>query len=370
MPTSDCANRECTDRQPRLAVYRVYVPPLRAPLIRTIVIVLGAVVSCSVGSIVGFAVTPVLLGTGRTTVEITVLFAGGLLCLSGWLAAASIAWPHRLRDQPTGRRERLASVLGVPSVATRLPHRGVEWVLRRHPTSSRKLRAALRTLPPGTIIVANGPRRVDGAWRPAGAHTPFEPVGLASNDEQLGWLLYQDALGQGHIEEDDTSSAESGRAEVRRVKGATVFGSILSVVGILWLVYCLFLAVTGQWGGHAYFALLVLGMILLGRLADMFWERAWWVVPAGLLCRESRLWRKAMAIRLFAAEESALFLDMREGHGFVHGHGQVLKFDCPHLQIPVSWGVLSAWLSTARRPTLEEVRSYLGPDAESADAVR
>ena len=128
---------------------------------------------------------------------------------------------------------------------------------------------------------------------------------------------------------------------------------------IAFLAYGAFRIATGRLDALSSLWLLMIIPLLAAWLRPLMRERTWWLVPGGLLCREFRMWRRHLDVSLFTAEDSVLFLEMKEGYGIVAAQGRTVRFDCPPHESWITWAVLSAWLSRARRPTLEEARTFI-----------
>jgi hypothetical protein len=173
---------------------------------------------------------------------------------------------------------------------------------------------------------------------------------------RLAWLCETDLEAQGvDVEAPATAKAplwikakETWRA-ARPVSSFAIWSALL--------VYVVYSVVTKGQRVHALAYVVGLAWIVAAASGSLFWERRWWLVPGGLVCRESRAWRNKLGVRHYTTRESALFIDMRGGYGIVADGRRSLRFASPGW---TSWAVLTAWLSRARTPTREEALAFVG----------
>ena len=69
------------------------------------------------------------------------------------------------------------------------------------------------------------------------------------------------------------------------------------------------------------------------------------------------IWNRQPTARIFVPEHTPLLIDMRDGEGMVMDSDKVRRFVADE---QARWGVLAAWVSSARRPSEEELQSFLG----------
>jgi len=355
---------EATGQSPVVTVRRIQVPAPRRRAFALPLLAVGLIVGVVVGGVGGMLLADTmfdLLGAPSRVQKIagTVFVA---LCLVGggvgWCLLWGRLWPMRVPDRPPGRARRLQAALSAPHGPERLPHRAVEHLLRSGYVSWLSQGKLLKKLQAGLTLVANGRRRIDSDWRPAGVSVPFEPVALERDSELLSWLLYEDAQEQGVdwdvIEPRRSPAGASADKSRPQIKQWVALAALMAFPA-----YGAFRILTGRLDAGSLLCLLGIVPFLLAWFVPLMEERTWWLVPGGLLCRESRMWRRRMDVFLFTAEDSVLFLEMKQGIGIVTAHGQTLGFGYPQREPWVTRGVLSAWLSRGRRPTREEAGSFI-----------
>jgi hypothetical protein len=107
--------------------------------------------------------------------------------------------------------------------------------------------------------------------------------------------------------------------------------------------------------------LIIVSALLFGGIAVLLVQlligRRWWVFPGGLLYRRDIAWRRKTYCRTFFPESTPLLLDFGGGIGFVVDDGRVRRFAMGE---QTRWGLLAAWVSSARRPSRKELLSFLG----------
>ena len=196
--------------------------------------------------------------------------------------------------------------------------------------------------------------------RPTAVGIPFEPVQIDEPNEQLKSLLVMTLESSGIDSAGELQPPKLSKAgkvaqrRKRKPKGGDYIGLFVLIA------YFVFVAQLGRGFPYAMVvgALLGIGIRYGPMLAD---PRRWWLVPGGIVYREARSWRKNMKVGMVTPENSPLFVHYEEGYALVRVNTMTLRIGCPDW---TGWCVLAAWISTAARPTKEEILAFFGPDAE------
>ena len=316
---------------------------------------------------------------------------------------------------------RLAALESNAATAKRLPHRLVEKTLRHHTFSRRRLEPILRRIPAGHLIFANLPKS-GASDRPAANAIPFEPVKLRdleglislvtmnleaqaagtnrprqagrardanSRDRfqpSAGWLriaallLISTGLASSRLTEMGNVlmavgfllqliaykvepphrprllpvARLSGSQAVLKAVEPAAYG-IAAVFFLLWFAYSIWIK---AYSTRTLIAIAAVFLLLaLGGLWPLFYRVCWWLVPGGLVRETTALWCRQPHLSLLTPANTPIVIDARSGTGFVLDGGCVRRFDCDG---DVSWAVAAAWISRARRPTMDELRTLLG----------
>lgn len=274
------------------------------------------------------------------------------------LNAVAWLWPSRLplRNR-TYRTQRLEALAAHPDFAARLPHRLVELSLRLRPewlVSKKWIMAQLR--PEDTIVIQ--PHDVPPLTRPNASNVPFEPAGVVFRGDELN------ALASLHLgDEKEPGDATALERELHDAhKLINVPEAPFWITGIV-----IMLCVVG-WAPRWYRWAAGFGVLLLIRAISVFFglpypfmdeNTRWWIVPGGLCYHKRGLWKRTRELGLIARRESPLVIDYRRGTAYVQRDGQPRTITNGPM---ACWAILAGWMSTARTPTLEEVRSLLDPD--------
>ncbi len=259
------------------------------------------------------------------------------------------------------RQDRLRTVTAQPEAAVRLPHRTIELSYLEQfgryvsvkPFIRRATKLALQAALPQTTILVNTPQWarffVDNP-----TESPFEPVDVR-DVEALG-RLFQCSIEQNDLDRSDWPSEFSLADEHEQPEGFRVFRSGFSV---FWSVCVTALVLYFLWRrGDVRLLSLVVGFATLFRIRGIigfFGGTNWWLVPGGVVRIRYRVWQKEDRIQLFTSAEMPLIIDFHKHTGYVNVDGKTVK-------IPSDWPLLIAWLSRARTPTIEEIRTFCSRD--------
>jgi hypothetical protein len=193
--------------------------------------------------------------------------------------------------------------------------------------------------------------------RPAPNAVSFEPVDIVHDADQLSWLMRMNLEQQGlTIPPSEPPADEDPRPTVRKALSAfRVF--LRRWESLIWWPLLLIWFWKAGWTMKIITLAFVIPGVFVHWILPLFRERRWWLVPGGLICCEFRFWRKDLTVKIFIPAETPLLLEAKTGQGFLLDHGRVLKFRCTPT---TSWVIASGWISTARTPSLDEVRAFLG----------
>jgi len=285
---------------------------------------------------------------------------GLLLTVVGVLAHRA---RHRRFNEPAGRVRRLDGLLARPGALQRFPHRAVERVRRRYPSSLWRLQRVLRQLPPGTTIITYGADGGDIALFLGGA-CPFEPIELNEGAARLVDLLKArfDELAAEAARQDRHAYVDGVKRfseSVRRSLGPVIGGTFFS----LWLRRVLvpvlgfgpaafFLWQDEQWallGGAVVYG-------VLGYLGLRFWNDEYWLVPGGIVVRSHRPHRRAPHGRYLTRGRCVLYADGKTESVWIAHERAVVRM--PERTLLV--GFLVGWLSAVEPPSREQVCDFAG----------
>ena len=252
------------------------------------------------------------------------------------------------------RTRRLARIVGQPGAIQKLPHRVVEYLMRRGPLSSRRLNRFIHDAPPLFVVVANySPKHPP--W-PLPVSVPFEPVELRSDRQRILMLVtatLEAQYGTAFEVTGNTTELRSFRSLLLR-SAWFFYMFVFVLLPVCYLVYDF--AIHGI-GWHNIFPILIILYLLSLTLIPLVAERKWWLVPGGLVYREYRVWRSRLRAGFIKPFDTPLIVDVRSGIAFVRRRRNFLGLRCPNL---ASWVLVAAWLSRARPPTVEEIEAFLG----------
>lgn len=289
----------------------------------------------------------------------------GFAALIGLVGAIGFVWGlsyfrHRwMILRMALRRDRLVRLTAQVNVWQRFPHRMVEMVHFLRTGSSRRMKRSLRKLAPGDAILLNWPRGKD-IPRPTANEIPFEPIDVGEDHERLWWLILLNIQekGEGRIqslvseEEEANDDGDDISSHMWEMPKNVSWGLVILAFFGYWVYEMIINRLSSLFAALG----ILIGIFLSGWLLPLLAERKWWLVPGGMICRESRLWRKGNRAELITPAQSPLILDMRSGMGYALSGRDVRSFACPRW---TAWAVAAGWMSRARTPTMEEVRAFL-----------
>jgi len=138
-------------------------------------------------------------------------------------------------------------------------------------------------------------------------------------------------------------------------------------------VACIVLLFALFWGWHGlqaavkvgtfFGALVGLPWLLSTLLQTIFPPLHWWIVPGGIVRLRHATWCRAAEVSLLTPENASLLVHRGRQCDLIKG-SDIVRIFFPEYLGP--WCTLFAWISTARTPTLEEVRSLLDPEGDDA----
>jgi hypothetical protein len=341
-------------------VHYLHTPVLRQSTLFLLVLVVGILVSYLVGLGLLMILAPFV--EARTNISHgEMLGASALLAFLPtavwiWLLSPVAHAPGKSGGRHRGKR--LASLLAHGEAAARFPHRLFEQRFLKLKGSLWAMRSAFLEVPNGWALLLNPPTGL----RPGVNGVSFEPIDIMQDSEQMTWLIFMNLRQQGC--ECEIQGGPDGRHTPTIREQLRAARAVLRRWG--WLAWYALVAYwayqslkTGGWS-HLTSAAILLFLLALRTSPwwlSLFAERRWWVVPGGLVCRSFRFWRRGLELEVFTPEDTPLLVDARSGRGYVVKEGRVRWFPC---QQWVAWLVVAAWISQARRPTPDELRSFIG----------
>lgn len=278
---------------------------------------------------------------------------GAMLFFIYWQGTKPYRTAHRKNPL---RLDRLKKIFNHPDAGRRLPHRLVEILLRQRKGSTQHIGRILKQSSPNTVVAILPNQRIRlPTWNPSDNH--FEPIEL--NDDADKLLHYVN----GEIElaeEDEEENPKRRFFSLQRVKSLTfsaifygfaffffariVFNLIYSPTAWLWMIG------------------LVGGVIIVPILGRLLIEKKWWIFPGGLMRRVDAIGRGPI-VHNFRPDSCPLIIDFRNEFAAVMDGQRVFRI--PVVQ-QAQLAILAAWTSTARRPTCEELCSFLGVNGGGA----
>jgi len=291
----------------------------------------------------------------ETRAQIMLSLSIGLGLGVGWmplflrLRAKHVLAPHRRRIN------RLKLLLSDPAAVERMPHRVVEKFLLGMRGTEHRLEQTLVGLPTGTVVTINASHEL--RFRLLTNDTFFEPMAvdeLCEADSESEWPNIK-LVSQRRVPKPERKSpALTG--DSRKLSYMISWLSIF-------LLVVLVIAYSGGWGGSGHWkpiSMLVV-VLALNFVREDVAGRKWWLVPGGMIFRDHRVWRRTTRVGVVTPEDSPLIFHAGADFGVVRHQGRAVRFAVPE---STGWCVLGAWISTAPRPTKEEILAFFGPDAE------
>jgi hypothetical protein len=296
--------------------------------------------------------------------KLLALLGGGCIAIAASVyiyQALSNKAESRFRNMPRNRLDRLAKISKHSNGRVRLPHRLAECEIRRVRPTKARLKDALARIPPRHVVYLNYPLR-PSSQLPTSNDVPFEPIDIAADDEQLKWLVTMNLESGPQLPEFDQPKTIGRWPD--RIK------ALLSV--ILRHLYILIMFVTilgggydlffGKWSSESFAFLFCAAIFAGGFVFPVFVEKKWFLVPGGVVMRESRLWTRNDQIKVFTTNTHGVLLDAESRTVALLDGTRLYRFQSDE---DVTWPTLAAWLSTARTPTDQEIRNFLGlPDPQ------
>lgn len=306
---------------------------------------------------------------------LTIAASAAVLCTSPLVMRMQrVLWrKYVARFRARSRLERLNRITAHPNSRDRLPHRHIEKLLLDSLVApgttdpSKYLFTSVPTVPPGTCVLLRTTkpswrhwlRRFDTATQPSWPNPPrrsdipFEPVGVADKDALTSLVeLQYDRLDQA----DSNGVLPEARTMIQSHASPP---STLALVGIAALIVVAASFIGGTTGPVLLTVFLLEVVIIVMILCR---RGRWWIVPGGLVCRRGPLGSQK-TVELLTHENASLIVPNRSGSVTVLKDSDILKFSASSL---ASWCILAGWISTARTPTLKEVRTLLDPECDDA----
>lgn len=134
--------------------------------------------------------------------------------------------------------------------------------------------------------------------------------------------------------------------------------SLCAVLG--WLVFLIAILADGLSRNDSEDILGALFSLAVSGAFGAFWflrTHHRFLVPGGIVFRTDAAWRRGQEVSLVTPADSPLYIDFRDGTVMVLDRSKVRSFTCDE---STRWLLLAGWQSTARTPTLEEVKTFLG----------
>lgn len=347
-----------TGPQPR--VHYIRIPQLRLNTRQKFAITLIFALSWAMAYVVAAGLRLIRADVESVVVAIQVAGPVGPL----FLLPCYYWWRRRCLDRtPLFRSERLERVFRIGAASHRLPHRAVEQALRCAQPGRRRTKKAVRLVPPRNVVCVNfAPRRMN---RPPATEISFEPIDLRTERDRIPPIIdSMGAIEQGILPRAPIDS-ETKKSIGRSIGVGLFFPIFLLMALFVWLLPL------GIIGGAVYlfvthagpYAWIALGLSLLAYLLfRLLRQERWFVVPGGLVYEEIWVFPRLQRFSMMTSRTHNLFIDMRLGIAGVLNDRRVRLFACPG---QVGWMVLAGWISQARQPTLNEIRTFLGQPRES-----
>lgn len=347
---------------PSLHVRRIWVPEGTHSTLALFLLALGIVVSFGLFTGISLAVIDLFRAEGKDSGSSVVLVIIAMLVGTAGLVAWVTVYARTRRKLAVrtkmSRMARLQKLLRRQDFGIRLPHRKLEGDLLARGWTTGRISKAIDGTKDRIAIMVNGPT-LCAFPRPMATSLGFEPVPLEDSGERLLDLLASNMWEQGGSRE-VRSSRETMQSKRSRRNLREALGPIRGVLGVV-IIACLVLEAIFSRGEDLIFAALFI--VSVGLL--YFWPevmgRQWYLVPGGLVFREYRSWRKVSRVGLVTPDNSPLLVHYAESYALVRVRGRFVRFECPDWS---GWCVLAAWISTAARPTREEILAFFGADAE------
>jgi len=294
-------------------------------------------------------------GSDSAEVRAAALRSAALIMLVSLASPALwLIWMHHPARRPRlaaarRRRARLAALAGHPQGGMRLPHRIVEHAACCAPLAigTRCYEAALTALPPGvTVFVAKRPQEFTARLVPI--TEPFEPVAMDDEDACAQLLLEH-----GADSPDAGEKSNHSRRPLRRQWLQYVLGGLQSA-GLLFGLVLFVVAWFRGTRGPLLMSGVIVGLMGLASVVGWLLGRRELLVPGAFVLVRQPTWRAVPHVEIVRRADTPLIVvaDDDEAHGVARYRGAQRVFS-------LDAAALSAWLSTARSPTDEEIVAFL-----------
>ncbi len=299
--------------------------------------------------------------------------------LPGWCYTVSVVFPILLlvlviclierscsrsrHKAATPRIQRLRSLVDQSDHVHRFPHRVIELALyehqrRRSPApdgTAKRVKEALVGISGNPVILINSPTRDWKVISPP-SDVAFEPILLG----HLGEILELEPDLKLFIEEELNSEVDEAAVEGDRRNESLVAGIgrriwmlsiwaifLLLLVVLAWIVFS---AVTAN---PIIFCGLILSVIFVVFAYTVIVGKRTFLVPGGVFICSQPVWRRKPVIRYIRQDESPLLINFSEDSSYVVHKGKAVEISGTN-------DLLWAWMNTSRKPTLAEIKAFLG----------
>ncbi len=354
-----------TDGQSEDSRYRLKFLRIPTPRFHLLSLVGLAVIVllCVVMGAMSVALATTMIPTRFEVLRVVVVVTGGALGLAAAIWFWAAGRHDRLMRESAGRNKRLLRIVSVPSSSERFPHRLIEASLRSFNPFKKKVRTTTQGIPPRNLIIVVSLSDV-GLILPTPSEVDLEPIEICPESEAIfknNGALLVGAIRSGELKiatEVEVEEAKESEVEWH----PTIRRRLAPLVPWFGYAFCFWVVLDEVMNGGFRMKLLyfVGAVIPLSAFTyRLFFERRWWLVPGGLAYREVAAWRRGMRVGLITPEDSSLVLDWRSGDGYLHDGSRGFHFKCGEY---AGWAIACMWMSTARRRTLSEMRSFFGAD--------
>jgi hypothetical protein len=246
------------------------------------------------------------------------------------------------------RRTRLERMTADPRAFVRFPHRHLELLYHHRKVRWKAIRSLLARMPARTVVLVDCPTKSRNF--PVATQF-FEPIDILEDMGSLFGILNGTIDFHGNS---DTDSSGSTSRIVSRIIAVVL--SILFVNFMIWAAYKFYLFAIGNGTTGAWLSAMMLCFFLGFVVWLILRQRNWYLIPGGLVRVEQKLWKKQSDVILSCPDSSPLLLYFAEDQGFVVASSEILEFYFDEME---GLAILSGWLSTARRPSLEEITAFV-----------
>ena len=259
---------------------------------------------------------------------------------------------YNRRSRVPFRVERLRSISQCDDFAKLLPHRWVEFLCHKFRRGSLGINGEMCALAPGEVITVNLANYEAGTspWQFLASDLSFEPTPWKAFDSRMRELL--------SVATENQSRAwdrQDEREKERMIGAHRPWIPWSAFVGLPVILSSLAIGATStaSVGSISVVGLLVLLMIIVVRFLVV--GSAYYLVPGGLVrIKHGLLYRKPQ-LHLLTPGNAALVLYVEGGcHIITREHSERVRTDTN-----MNRALLLAWTSSARTPTMQELRTLL-----------